>query len=83
MAANRQNFLNGLVQYEERDFKGTGSINQALRKDKVKTAEAGVSWEINRVLTLSGTFTFEDRASNRLFEEYDYNLLEIRLQGGF
>ncbi len=76
-------FLNGLVQYEERDFKGTGSINQALRKDKVKTAEAGVSWEINRVLTLSGAFTFEDRTSNRLFEEYDYNLLEIRLQGGF
>jgi len=76
-------FLNGLVQYEERDFKGSGALNQALREDKVKTAQAGVSWEINRILTLSGAFTYEDRTSNRNLEEYDYNLLEIRIQGGF
>lgn len=80
--------LSVLGQYEIRDFKGTDPddtpvIGEKRRKDKVATLSAGVDWEATRAITLSALYTYEDRSSNRALEEYDYNLIELRIHGGF
>ncbi len=85
-----------LGQYEIRNFKGSeilsggGIPTASRRKDKVATVEATLNWEATRAIDLELAYRFEDRASDRKqgdifdrIEEYDYNLLQLRVKAGF
>lgn len=74
--------------YEIRDFKGVGNLNSPVlfgdnREDKVANVGAAIEWEATRFITVSAGYTFEDRQSNRVIEEYDFHLLELQFRGGF
>ena len=67
----RNVLLNGTLDYTRDDFQGTG------RTDNVYGAGAGVSYLLNRNLTLDATYRFTKRDSDDNDVEFDRNIVLV------
>ena len=73
---------------ELRGLKGSDPLvpippNTPAREDKVLTGAVSLDWAATDFITLSAGVTAEERESNRVLEDYDYVLAELRIKGGF
>ena len=76
--------LSGVLEYALRDYLGDARVaTTALpqREDKVFTAAAALTWNVDRVLTMVFALQHERRTSNLPLTDYDVNL--VTLSGRF
>ncbi len=68
----RSLLLNARAQYRTDDYNGVS------RTDDVYTLGAGATYQVNRYLSLTGGYTYEERSSNAI-NDYKDNLIYLRL----
>ena len=76
--------LSGVLEYALRDYLGdarVAAVGLPQREDKVFTAAAALTWNVDRVLTMVFGLQHERRTSNLPLTDYDVNL--VTLSGRF